>query len=99
FGLPPGRVQQSFRPHVLGREDRQTDEDQEPSRTGQHQERDTGEEHGEARDGYRDPLAAALDEPTDHLDGDERRVLVPASGGFGYDDLKFGNDLRRVDLF
>src|SRR5438067_2975168 len=89
--LALGRVQETLRPHVLGREDRQADEDEEPPRSWKHEESDTGEEHSEARDGHGDTLAAALDEARNRLDRNECRVVVPAASSFELDDLELGD--------
>src|SRR2546427_10112586 len=60
--LALGCVQETLRPHVFGSEDREADEDQEPPRSGTHEKSDAGEQHGQARDGHSDALAAALAE-------------------------------------
>src|SRR6266566_1569206 len=99
LGLALGRVQETPRPHVFGSEDRESDEDQEPPRSGKHQECDPDEEHGEARDGHSDALATALDEVRNRLDRYECRVVVPAASSFGLDDLELGDGLGCVRLF
>src|SRR5439155_854702 len=97
--LALGRVQETLRPHVLGREDREPDEDQEPPRSREHEESDTGEQNAEAGDGHGDPLAAALDEARNRLDRNECRVVVPTASSFGLDDLELGDGLRGIHLF
>src|SRR5947208_7647474 len=86
--LALGRVQETLCPHVFGSEDREADEDQQPSGSWKHQERDTGEQHGEARDGHGDALAASLDETCNRLDRDEGGMFVPTASSFRFDDFE-----------
>jgi hypothetical protein len=93
-----GDAEQPLGPHVLGPQDRQSDEDQQPAGPGQNQERHAHQNNDDPDDRDGDATAVPGDEEGHHLERHDRGVVVPASSHLGVDRRDLGHDFTRVAL-
>lgn len=91
-------LQQPLGPDVFRREDRETGDDHEQPRPGEHEHRGTSEDDDEAGDRDRDTLAVPTDESPDNLERNDGRVVVPPAGELWATRLEFLDELRGIDL-